>query len=198
MNYRASASAFVVLSILAVPALADYAAGIKAYQKKDYVTALKEWEPLARQGNPDALFRLGAMYAAGEGVQQDNKKAAQYYRWAAQQGHALAQTDLATLLYDGKGMPRNYAEAFQWYALAANQGNSQAQLNLGVMYGVGEGTNANVVTAYMWAILAAAGGEARAQGLQTSLAKQMQPAQIAAARELANAFKPTAPTPVKH
>src|SRR5450756_1376333 len=41
---------------------ADYSAGLKAYQKKDYGTAHKEWGPLAKQGNPDALYGLGTMY----------------------------------------------------------------------------------------------------------------------------------------
>ncbi len=41
----------LVLSIfcLAVPAWADFQAGVDAYQRGDYATALREWQPLAEQ-----------------------------------------------------------------------------------------------------------------------------------------------------
>lgn len=94
-------------------------------------------------------------------------------------------------------MAQDYTQAFRWYTLAANQGNSQAQLNVSVMYGVGESTKTDLVTAYMWAILAGAGGEQKAASLQASLAKQMQPGQIAKAKQRATQFKPKAAAPVK-
>jgi TPR repeat protein len=196
MRVRSIVFTFAALSFSVLNA-ADYSAGLKAYQKKDYGTAHKEWGPLAKQGNPDALYGLGTMYDNGEGVPQDHKKAMGYYLQAAQQGHAWAQTDLATIYYDGKGVAQDYSQAFRWYTLAANQGNSQAQLNLGVMYGVGQGTKTDLVTAYMWATLAGAGGEQKGASLQASLAKQMQPGQIAKAKELARQFKPKAAAPVK-
>jgi hypothetical protein len=31
--------------------LADFQDGLNAYDKQDYAAALKEWEPLAKQGN---------------------------------------------------------------------------------------------------------------------------------------------------
>lgn len=47
---------------------AQFERGLKAYDKKDYATALKEWRPLAEDGMKDAQFRLGVMYAEGRGV----------------------------------------------------------------------------------------------------------------------------------
>ena len=43
----------LVLSIvcLAVPAWADFPAGMDAYFRGDYATALREWRSLAKQGN---------------------------------------------------------------------------------------------------------------------------------------------------
>ena len=35
-------------------AWADYKDGVAAYQRGDYATALKEWKPLAEQGNVEA------------------------------------------------------------------------------------------------------------------------------------------------
>jgi TPR repeat protein len=67
-----------VLSILIIflfgnPALADIDDGLLAYRKGDYETVLKEWRPLADQGNIEAQYNLAVMYQAGEGVIQDDK-----------------------------------------------------------------------------------------------------------------------------
>ena len=40
---------------------ADYQKGLDAFNKGDYATALREWKPLAEQGNADAQFNLGTM-----------------------------------------------------------------------------------------------------------------------------------------
>jgi hypothetical protein len=44
---------------------ADFQEGWDAYTKKDYATALREWKPLAEQGNADAQHNLGFMYEKG-------------------------------------------------------------------------------------------------------------------------------------
>ena len=51
---------------------ADFQKGLTAAQSGDFATALREWTPLAKQGDADAQFNLGAMYAKGQGVIQDN------------------------------------------------------------------------------------------------------------------------------
>ena len=38
----------------------DYDAGYKAYEQKDYATALRHFRPLAKQGDPRAQYRLAA------------------------------------------------------------------------------------------------------------------------------------------
>ena len=42
--------------------------GLEAAKKGDFELALKEFKPLARQGNAVAQTFLGLMYANGEGV----------------------------------------------------------------------------------------------------------------------------------
>ena len=58
---------------------ADFQKGIDAYEKGDYATALREWKPLAEQGNADAQNNLGAMFFLVEGVIKDMTLA--YMRW---------------------------------------------------------------------------------------------------------------------
>lgn len=52
----------------ATSASADYAAGVAAYDRSDYRTAFQEFSDAARQGRPEAKYRLGLLYAAGLGT----------------------------------------------------------------------------------------------------------------------------------
>ena len=52
--------------------------GDVAYKRGDYVEALREFKQLATQGDAEAQYRLGFMYAAGQGMQQDPKEAVKW------------------------------------------------------------------------------------------------------------------------
>ncbi len=58
----------------------DFGAGLDAFSSGDGQAALREWGPLAAQGDPRAQFWLGRMYAIGEGVNQDYIVAVDWYR----------------------------------------------------------------------------------------------------------------------
>ena len=108
--------------MLATPAWADYQAAGDAYNRGDYDTALKEWRPLAEQGEPVAQNNLGTMYSRGQGVPQDYQEAIRWYRLAAEQRVASAQYNLGLMFFKGQGVPRNYVRAYMWASLAAAQG----------------------------------------------------------------------------
>ena len=78
-------------------AWADYADGWAAFQRGDYATALREWLPLAEQGDVDAQFILGYIYERGEGVPQNGAEAVKWYRKAAEQGDEDAKRLLKEL-----------------------------------------------------------------------------------------------------
>ena len=61
----------------------DFDKGLAAAQSGDFATALKEWRPLAEQGNAGAQHNLGVMYEGGQGVLQDNAEAVKWFRLAA-------------------------------------------------------------------------------------------------------------------
>lgn len=69
---------------------ADFQKGFTAAQSGDYATALREWTPLAEQGDAIAQFNLGVMYETGQGVPQDYKTAVKWYRLAAKQGNVCS------------------------------------------------------------------------------------------------------------
>jgi len=149
--------------LLSMAAYAGFDEGLAAYKKKDYATALKEWEPLASQGNAVAQTVIGVMYDLGQGAPQDYKEAVKWYRLAADQGNANAQNSLGMKYVNGQGVPQDYKEAVKWYRLAADQGNANAQTNLGAMYDNGHGVPQDYKEAVKWYRLAADQGNADAQ-----------------------------------
>jgi TPR repeat protein len=153
----------VLLGSAGVSESADYLKGYTAYQSGDYATALREWTPLAKQGNANAQTNLGWMYNNGKGVPQDYKTAVKWYRLAAEQGVAVAQYNLGFMYDQGLGVPQDYKTAVKWYRLAAEQGDADAQKNLGVMYADGRGVPQDDKTAVKWYKLSAEQGNARAQ-----------------------------------
>ncbi len=106
---------------LTAPAWAGWDEGVAAAKRGDYATALREWRPLAEQGNANAQFNLGLMYDNGQGVPQDYAKALQWWRKAAEQGNAKAQSKLGFMYRNGLGVPQDYVQAHMWYNLVASR-----------------------------------------------------------------------------
>ena len=107
-------------------ARADFQEGYAAYGRGEYANALREFRPLASQGDASAQFALGVMYRTGQGVVQDYAEAAKWYRMAAEQGHSEAQVGLGGMYGTGRGMPQSYVQAHLWFNLAAAQRLEQA------------------------------------------------------------------------
>lgn len=165
--------------------------GQSAYTRGDYPTALKLLRPLAEQGNAQAQFRLGWMYWHGDGVKPDIAGALQWYRKAAEQGDTRAALNLASIYWWGMGgVAKDYTETVKWYRKAADQGDASAQLSLGRMYEKGAGVPQDLVQAYMWISLIKTNNRYSAQSLDRIAAK-MTPDQIAQAKRLAGAWRPT-------
>ncbi len=80
---RGILAVFLALVLSAPSLAANYEAGQEAYDRGDYATALKEWRPLAEQGDARAQHLLGAMYGFGEGVPQDYVQAHMWFNLAA-------------------------------------------------------------------------------------------------------------------
>lgn len=137
---------------LVVPALAwaSFQDGRQAYKQGDYEVALREWRPLAQQGDARAQSLLGFMYYYGKGVEKDYAKAAKWLGLAAEQGNPGSQWLLGALYYRGEGVPQDYSEAAKWYRLAGEKGNKYAQLGLAFIYDQGKGAPQDYVMAAKW------------------------------------------------
>jgi TPR repeat protein len=121
----------------------------EAYERGDYATALLEWRSLAADGDPESQFRVGRMYARGEGERSD-VDAVKWYRMAAERGHPSAQNNLALFYESGLGVDLDLVAAARWYRAAADQGLAVAQSNLARFYDEGIGVAEEPERAARW------------------------------------------------
>jgi TPR repeat protein len=169
---------------------ADLQAGRRAYEQKDYVSAMKELAPLAQEGKVDAQVFLGKMYMLGQGIPKDADLALKWFRAAADQGNAEGEFFLGAMYL----LPRkDISQGLKWLRLSAEQGTPDAQLLLGMAYLKGSDAPHDLVEADMWLRLASTQGDRFAPSQRERAEKQMTPDQIAKARALAEAWRPTKP-----
>lgn len=117
----------LIFVMLPAPAYAqDIQSGLAALERGDYAAALREWRPLAEQGDATAQFNLGTMYHLGRGVSRDYAKAVRWYRLAVEKGEPRAQINLGRLYAIGYGVPQDFIRAHMWFDLAAALGLKRA------------------------------------------------------------------------
>lgn len=175
----------VVLAFGAGAGLAqNFLKGLVAAEAGDYATALKEWRPLAEQGDVHAQGNIGNIYA-GDGALQDYPEAAKWWRMAAEQGLVGAQHNLGLLYSKGDGVLQDYAEALKWYQLAAKQADVGAQSSLANMYYYGKGVLQNNIRAHVWYNIASANGHKKTAKWRDETAAKMTSADISEAQKMA-------------
>lgn len=110
-----------------------------------------EWLAVqVRQGNAEAMVKLGILAETGKGVQQDFARAAELYETAAKMGMPQAQTRLGLLYEDGKGVPQSDEKAIEWLTKAAKTGYADAGRKLSELYAY---SMAEPSKAYAWLVL---------------------------------------------
>ena len=152
----------LVLVALAMPAMADFKAGVKAAGKKDYVTALKEFRRLAKKGHAGAQFNLGLMYHQGLGVKKDYVVARRLYRIAAKEGNPVAANNVGMMYKLGHGVEKDNLEAVRWFRKAAEK-TAIGKNNLAAMYLTGAGVLTDYEQARRLLRAAAVAGHAKSQ-----------------------------------
>lgn len=100
-------------------AWADFQDGLNAYYRLDYRTALREWQPLAEAGDPEACYQLAILHYRGEGVLQDYAEAAKWFETASNAGDPDAQYNLGLMYANAEALPRDLVRAHLWFTLAA-------------------------------------------------------------------------------
>ena len=115
--------------------------------------------------SPKYQYMMGLYYYKGKVIQQDYKKAVEWFTKAANRNFAPAQNSLGICTYYGYGMNNmNHTKAFQLFLQAAKQGEEAAQNNVGNCYLNGIGLwEAQPDSAIYWYKKAAEQGCADAQ-----------------------------------
>jgi TPR repeat protein len=180
LGFAGQALAFDPNSPDASPAEA-FQFGFDAYRQGDKETALEALGFAAENGHPIAQWKLGRMYAEGDGITRDDYKAFEYFSEIAD-AHAddspsepnsrfVSNAFVALGTYYKNGIPNSDIKpdldrARQIFAYAASYfGDAEAQLNLARMYYEGEGGDRDTLQAARWAKLAADKGNVGAQAL---------------------------------
>ncbi len=148
-------------------------AGARYYYSGDKAAALNSLQYAAENGQPMAAWKLGEMYAKGDGVAEDDLKAFEYYSQIVRE-HGEDRPDapdapfvssafvaLGSYYLNGidGAVPKNEARARQVFTHAASYfGDAEAQYELGRMY-----QDNNHRMAVRWYNLAALKGHIGAQ-----------------------------------
>lgn len=105
-----------------------------AYDEGRYVEALKLAQAGAARNEPQAYTLMGQIYAQGQGVAQDDAKAADAYAQGAALGDHHAQFQIGMMLLQGRGIKKNQDKAVSFLELAADKSHALAQYNLALIY----------------------------------------------------------------
>lgn len=159
---------------------------------RDYAAAVEWYRRAANQGHGGAQLNLGNHLYYGLGVPRNAMEAARQYERAAEKGYAVAQHNLARMYSEGTGVARNATTAAQLMRKAAGAGYPLAQNSLGLMYFEGSGVARDLPRALFWLMLATRSGVPGAEHNRDFVASFLDPAQIAATRETAQQWQPTA------
>ena len=117
----------------------------------------------AGNGDAEAQCKLADAYFLGNGVEQDEPKAVEWFRKSAEQGHAVAEYALGNCYFAGRGIEKDEKEAFKWFLKSAEHGYAVAQYTVGSCYFTGRGVSLNKEEAIPWLRKAAAQGEPNAK-----------------------------------
>jgi TPR repeat protein len=124
---------------------------------------LERLRQAAKEGDPYAQFELGFAFESGFGVEQDSRKAGEFYATAAEQGHKAAEHNLLLQHVSGQVKLHLPSVVFAKLESRADAGDRDAQNNLGLCFQHGYGTEQDYAQAMVWFRRAAEGGLAIAQ-----------------------------------
>src|SRR3954469_526730 len=153
--------------------------GVRDYNAGNKAVAAQALEYAATQGHALALWKLGRMYADGDGVPHDDLKAFEYFSKIADanadetpespNASVIASAFVALGSYFLDGISNTYVKpdagrAREMYQYAASYfGDSNAQYNLARLYLDGNGVEQDVRQAARWFNLAAEKGHPPSQ-----------------------------------
>ena len=92
----------------------------KAFDKKDYESALDIWLDFAAEGDRETQFMCGEIYYKGLGTSEDPARALYWYEKSADQGHTDAMHQCAIIYMFGNGVEKDKEKSTYWFDRYAN------------------------------------------------------------------------------
>lgn len=137
-----------------------------AYDEGDYTTAMdflnKSLDGTEQVYTAWAMNKIANMYLNGEGVEQNNDLAVEWYQKAGEAGQKNALNELGAMYYSGNGVEQDYAKAVEYFEKSANLGNLKAMANVAFLYEKGYGTDQNYTMALKYYEMSANKGNSTA------------------------------------
>jgi TPR repeat protein len=115
-------SAVLIAQLFGTPAAfaGPWEDGMAAYNRGDYVPAIRVFRTLAEQGNVKAQNVLGVMFRKGEGVPKNPARAHMWFSFAAKRGEAGARAELREVSRTMTAQEISQAEAMARACEASN------------------------------------------------------------------------------
>ena len=106
----------------------------EAYKQNYYNSVNQSLLIDAENGDIDAQYQLGVIYAKGDGVEKDDKLSFLWFEKAAKQGYSEAQYTLGLMYSSGKGVDQDNEIALKWFEKSAKQGHTDSLNIIKSMY----------------------------------------------------------------
>jgi TPR repeat protein len=141
-----------------------------AYQEKGQpLEALRVWKLAGEKGSAEACYRIGVLYARGEGVLRSAPDAVAWYNSAAEAGHLDAQFQLGlTYLYGAAAHP----SVAEWLRSTKENVGERAEHAANAMFPFGVTVPKDAERAHHWILRAAQSGKAEAQLVVADMYRQ--------------------------
>jgi len=118
LPWRTLATALIVVSVGATPALAQNSSAYDKFLVGKYCEARDNWLNDWKLKDATAAFGMGELYSRGLCVKEDQALASRWYLRSAHAGSARARSELGIRYAFGKGVNQNYFKAFVWLRVA--------------------------------------------------------------------------------
>lgn len=99
-----------------------YKKATQLYEEKKYEESFREFLKAAKNGDANAQYNLGLLYANGTGTEKNVKEAIRWYNEAAKRQHLNAYHNLGMLFETGDGVAKDIEKAGEFYGKAASLG----------------------------------------------------------------------------
>ena len=118
-----------------------YEKGFDAFEDGDINVAIEAWEKGSEQGEVQSQVMLGLLYARGDDVDPDSKKAAKWLAKAFKDEDETLHITIGLVYYKNRGSSAEDREAVELFEKAIDGEGKVAQYHLGMLFLSGSGVD---------------------------------------------------------